>query len=74
MSGIVPRVVQGILTLILGIIALGIWAEQTFRFEPMVIIETPFLLLIPVWAVWLGIVIFRRGEQNKATLEAVQAS
>lgn len=71
--GIVNGAMLGIVSMNLGVMALGVWAEQTFHFEPLVIIETPFLLLIPIWAVRLGIVVYRCGEKKEPAVEAVQA-
>lgn len=68
------RRTQGIVTMVLGIMALGVWFEQAFRVTSLAIIETPFLLLIPVWTVWLGITIWRRDEQGDHVLEAAPAA
>lgn len=62
-----------IITMVLGILGLGVWFQQAFRVEALAFISTPFTLLIPVWAVWFGIVIWRRGEQGDHVLEATPA-
>ncbi|MEJ2598826.1 MAG: hypothetical protein P8Z00_10865 [Anaerolineales bacterium] len=67
------RPILGILTVFMGVIGLGIWAEQTFRIEPLVFIEDVIFFLTYIWAVWLGIAIWRRDEQSDSVLEPVAA-
>jgi hypothetical protein len=47
-----------------------VWAEQTFRIEPLVFTEDVIYYLTYIWAVWLGIVIWRRVETREQMVEA----
>ena len=67
------RSILGILTVGMGVIGLGIWVEQTFRIESLVFIEDVIFFLTYIWAVWLGIVIWRRDEQSDYVLEPAAA-
>lgn len=76
-TGVVLRQEQRILgaaTVFLGFLALIVWLEQAFHLQALVIVETPFLFLIPVWSVWLGIVIWRREEKGERLVEAAVAA
>jgi hypothetical protein len=64
------RRILGIVTLIMGVFGLGVWAEQTFRIEPLVFTEDVIYYLTYIWAVWLGIVIWRRVETREQMVEA----
>ncbi len=66
--------ILGILTVVMGVIGLGIWTEQTFRIESLVFIEDVIFFLTYIWAVWLGIVIWRRGKQSDDILEPAAAA
>jgi hypothetical protein len=60
--------ILGIVTMILGVLALGVWLAQTFFYTESVV-ETVYFLLVPIWALWLGIVIWRRAEESDVVLE-----
>lgn len=67
------RRVLGIVTLVLGGFALGVWVEQTFRIEPLVIIENLYIFLSYIWAMWLGIIIWQRDEQHQHVMDVATA-
>lgn len=68
------RLILGILTVFMGVVGLGIWAEQTFRIEPLVFIEDVIFFLTYIWAVWLGIVIWRRADKSELAMEPPTAA
>ncbi len=68
------RGILGIVTMVLGIFGLGVWVEQTFRIEPLVFIEDVIFYLTYVWAVWLGIVIWRLADKRELAMEPATAT
>lgn len=55
----------GIVTVVLGIATLGSGLGYLFQIEPLARLEMFNYFLGPVWAAWLGIVIWRRLEKSK---------
>ncbi|MEJ2349530.1 MAG: DUF4386 family protein [Anaerolineales bacterium] len=60
----------GVVTVILGIAFLGAGSGWLLRVGPLARLENAFFL-VPFWVVWLGIVIWRRGEQRGHMVEGV---
>ena len=57
------------LAVILGIAFLGGGTGWLMRVGPLSRLENAFFL-VPFWVVWLGIVIWRRGEQSDQMVSA----
>jgi len=58
------RRILGIVTMILGIAYLVAGAGWLMRVDPLARLENVFFL-VPVWTVWLGIVIWRNPEKDE---------
>jgi len=67
------RRILGITTLTLGAAFLGACAGWLLRVGPLARLENLFFL-VPVWVVWLGIVIWRRDEHAKSVPEPAPAA
>ena len=63
----------GIFTVILGIVFVGGGTGWLMRVEPLSRLENVFFL-VPFWAVWLGVVIWRRDEQGEKRVAAAAAA
>ncbi len=62
------RRILGIATAIMGVAILGAGIGWLFRVDPLARLEA-FYFFESFWLLWLGIVIWRRGEQNEPVLE-----
>jgi len=67
------RLILGTIALILGIVFLIAGAGWLLRVDPLARLENAFFL-VPFWAVWLGIVIWRRDEEHEHVMEVAPAS
>jgi len=67
------RRLLGLVTVALGFLALGVWTEQIFRIEPLIMLEDLYIFLSYIWAVWLGIVIWRRDQVGMQMMEPAAA-
>lgn len=66
------RRILGIVTSIMGGAILGAGVGWLLQIDPLARLEL-FYFLEPIWVIWLGIVIWRRGEQSKHSLQAATA-
>ncbi|MDX1614850.1 MAG: hypothetical protein R3300_11110 [Candidatus Promineifilaceae bacterium] len=69
----VERRTLGIATAIMGVAILGAGIGWTFRVHPLARLEA-FYFFEPIWAIWLGIVIWRRGEQGDHGMDGLAAT
>jgi hypothetical protein len=63
----------GIFTIMLGIAALGNVVGKISHIEPLIMLEGIVFLFSPLWALWLGIVIWRRDEKHEQMMEVATA-
>lgn len=68
----VERRILGIATAIMGVAILGAGFGWLLQIDPLARLEL-FYFFQPFWAIWLGIVIWRRGERSGQRVEAAAA-
>jgi len=66
------RRILGIVTMLLGIMYLVAGVGWLLRIDPLARLENVFFF-VPFWAVWLGIVIWRRDEQLQHVMKVATA-
>jgi hypothetical protein len=66
------RRILGIATAIMGVAILGAGIGWFLRVEPLARLEL-FYFFVPFWALWLGLVIWQRGEQSEQMMETATA-
>jgi hypothetical protein len=74
--GLVLQVEQrilGIVTTIQGIMTLVYGTGAMLQIEPLAMLE-PLTFFAPIWALWLGIVVWRQGEKSEQPLEPTPAT
>lgn len=62
----------GILAMTLGIAMLGSGFGAMFQIDLLAVLDLAYFVS-PIWALWLGIVIWRRAEKTEQSLEAATA-
>jgi len=64
----------GSVTMLLGLAYFGYGAGEWLRIEPLIALGALAFLVLPFWAIWLGIVIWRNRDPAKQTLEPATAA
>ena len=67
------RLILGVFTMVVGVLALIVWLEMNFRIEALTIFEVLQSFSSYIWLIWLGIVIWRQDEQHQHVIEAAMA-
>lgn len=67
------RLILGVFTMVVGVLALIVWLEMNFRIEALTIFEVLQSFSSYIWLIWLGIVIWRQDEQHQHVIETAMA-
>jgi len=69
----VERRILGIVTVVQGIVTLGYGVGVMLRLEPLAMLE-PLTFFAPIWAMWLGIVIWRNSGRSGLSREVTKTA